>query len=144
MNTPHPVFELLTLEGLPGLASLYMHAASSQTIDISSVTLNPSCRTACDHVITKAADLFGIYPLHLSLYASLRRFGDGSGMFGFGAKRYIDGAWVDVNIPEHIALIAGAVDAFNRQHLVVVDSIANGFAYALAQGHAARNNTRLS
>ncbi len=49
-----------------------------------------------------------------------------------------------MNIPEHIALIAGAVDAFNRQHLVVVDGIANGFAYALAQGHAARNNTRLS
>jgi hypothetical protein len=143
MDTSHPVSKLLIIEGLPGLAKLHKYAAISGMIDSSSVSIAPECRVSCDYMITQSTKLFCIYPMHLRLYASLRRMGDGSGMFGFGAKRYLDGAWSDVSVCDHIALIAGAAEAFERQHLELIDKLADGFALVPLSALMEKSDQRL-
>ncbi len=122
------VLTLLEHERLLGLAKLLVYAKASGLKEVSSVSIEPTCRAACDHVINKSYELFAFVPRYINYYVSLRKAGDGSGMFGFGGQRHLDGQWVKVNVPGQIALIAGSVGQYDRQHLEVIDKIANSFA----------------
>ena len=115
--------QILIEAELGGLSALYRRAHERGILETGSSSIAPKYREACDCIITRSHEVFGFIPRGLSAIAMWRQLGDPSAMFYFGGKRYLDGQWREVNVTEHIALLAGSLDMFDIEHIRALDEV---------------------